>query len=298
MTEAIAYPFLCPASGTISAEPWRIEYEDGETDLGEVVAHWDYTTDLVLIRTLTLDTNQLLRDCGLHDETGIIISVELTTGDLGIRQSVWHEETSISSRESPVEHLIRLELSGHALQGRLELSTGITLLRGKPESILSPTMPGSRLWDDRQTSRLEGGGGRIPMEASNFTTLDSRLARAPWMFHVETTDPAASFLGHVQVRLNSNRTDILDAVRRREGAVLERMTNDLASHLVARIIDEEDFTGETEDYEIGSLGRTAAMWLESAFPGQELEMIRSMRLQSPARFEAMLSSVFGGHYGD
>lgn len=299
MVEAVAYPFLRPSGVSVRAGPWLLAVADGEVrELGEVIAHWDYTMNLVVSRTLTIDTNELLWECQFKGEAVVLLSVELTTGDAGIRNSIWQERVKVGPDRERLEQQIDLELEGQKLQGRVELTTSLSYLNGKSASTLSPTMIGSRLWDHQQVAHLEGGGGRLPMEASDFTALDPRLARAPWILHVETTDPYASFIGNVQVRLNSHRKDIVDAVRKREGPVLERLTNDLVRHLVSRVIDDEEFSGRSDEYEPGSIGRTVSIWLESAFPGQPIEQVRAMRLQSTARFDAMLASGFGGHYGD
>ena len=296
MSEAIAYPFLRPLAATISAEAWQYQDEDGRKDLGDVLPHWDYTVGLILIRKLRLYPGKLLEECALSDRANVMISVEMTTGDVGVRRCLWKKNVLLEFEQDVLEEQICLEISGQELQGQIELATSVSLINGRPHSSLAPSIAGSRLWGDRFVCQLEGGGGRLPMNASDFTALDQRLARAPWIFHLETAELDASFLGHFQVRLNSHRSDVVGAISKSDPMILERITHELVHHLLSQVMDWDEFTGESEDYDSESIGWTAAQWLSQAFPEEDISEIQAMRRQAPAKFRAILSSTFGGHY--
>ncbi|MDQ2068647.1 hypothetical protein [Natronospira bacteriovora] len=298
MSETVAYPFLRPLAGTISAAAWRYRGYEGLMELGGVIPHWDYTTDIVVSRNLDVHADNLLEECALRDGAKFVISVGLTTGDVGIRRSLWKEELLISRGQGVLEREISIELPGQELQGHLDLMTSVSLVDGEPKNRLAPSFPGSRIWDDRLVCQLEGGGGRLPMEASDFTAVDPRLGKAPWMFHLETSDLDASFLGHFQVRLNSHRGDVIEAIHNSDTAILERLTNELVHHLISQVMDWDDYSGKSDDYEEESIGWTVSQWLDQAFPEEGLDEIMAMRKRAPAKFRAILSSTFGGHHGD
>src|ERR1700722_8184905 len=66
MTRTI-WPYIRPRSG-IETGAWQIRVPDGVEPLPAELPHWDYNTDLHLTRSVTLDVDTILPQCGLADD--------------------------------------------------------------------------------------------------------------------------------------------------------------------------------------------------------------------------------------
>ncbi|WP_019572094.1 hypothetical protein [Thioalkalivibrio sp. ALMg3] len=293
MSEAVAFPFLRPSESRIEAGPWRTLSPDGDGFLPEILGDWDYSVDLELERSLRVDLDGMCSDAGLQTSSTFVVSVYLVTGELKIRRSIFRKVVSGDSAPDQIE-IGPFVLQGSDLQGVVELTTSITLEKASRSNALAPIAPGSRLWWDRFICRLEGGGGRLPMEARNFSEVSAAYARAPWYFRLEAARLEDRFEMAFQVVLNSSRLDTFEAISREEPVIMSILQADLVRHVTSRLLDNDEFTAHPEDYPDGSVGSLVSGWLQAAFPELAPEQIRDLRDQRPADFDAVIASNFGG----
>lgn len=297
MNSSFASPFLRPAEGTVSSSPWLLTDEKGAEPLTDPIPEWDYSVDLSLSRTVRLDTARFLTDCHLAVGSRIAIVVHMKTGDAGIRRLVHREEIDLASGKGNHEFLLKSLFTGSEMQGSLELVTRIVLAEGIPKSSLAPSEPGSLLWEDVRQFKLEGGGGRLPMEAADFREIRPEYARAPWYLDVETKDLDASFIAACRIVLNLNRDDIISAVKKKSSTVLALLSSDLVRHVASMVIEMEELGDNLHQYDDGTVGATVISWMRTAFPDKSLDEVRAIKRGDPAKFEAILASVFGGNHG-
>ncbi len=293
MSEVLAFPFLRPGRSRIEAGPWMGPDADGAYELPELLPDWDYSVGLGLHRTLELDLDGLSSDTGLGPSSSLLLHVYVVTGELKLRKCVFDQALRDCSGSLQVQ-IGPLELEGAELQGYIDLVTVLSVERAERIERLAPMAPGSRLWEDQFRCRLEGGGGRLPMETRDFSEVSARYALAPWYFRLEESRLDDRFEAAFQVILNTRRQDVLEAISRKETLMMSTLQGDLVRHVVTRLLRSEEFTLRAEDYPDGSIGAVAAAWLDAAFPDQEPGQIRDMLEQRPADFEAIVFSVFGG----
>lgn len=296
MSKHYASPFKCPSVEAVRPGEWLRLSESGSEPLQNPVENWDYSVDLNLMRSVVLDVKRILRDCELKDGSRLSVVVHVKTGDAGIRNIIFQESFLLNRAAETCEVIIERLLGGEELQGGLSLTTRLLLEEGVADSELSPIIPGSCLWEDTFSYQLEGGGGRLPMETADFKAIRPEIAGAPWFLDVDCFRPEANFIRSCRVVLNSNRGDILEAIQKKDALVLSLLSSDLVRHACQCMLDLEGFGGQKKRYEEGSFGFAVMNWLETAFPGQAVNDIRILKKRDLARFEAILSSTYGGGY--
>lgn len=297
MSEPVAFPFLRPVPARVSASLWRrrVGHEEYEV-LPEVLTKWDYSVDLLLQRTLEIDLPGICQDTSLGACASFLFNIYLETGELRVRRTLFQRTLSAGggSVSLPVDDL---KLEGTRLQGGAELITVLSLAQGEREGSLAPVALGSRLWEDRFNCKIEGGGGRLPMESMDFSAVQGRFAHAPWYFELRPADLDNRFESAFRAILNTNRADVHEPLIRGEPMLTSLFRADLVRHVLSQVLNSDDFTGDESDYPDGSLGAVAASWLDAAFPDEELSQVRR-RAQDDARtYEAMIASVFGSPDG-
>jgi hypothetical protein len=261
-------------------------------ELPDVLTNWDYSVDLVLERSLELDLAGICRDTGLGVGTSFLLTVYLETGDLRVRRTVF-QRTLYRDEEASALNLSNLSLPGEGLQGCLELITVLSLAQGVRKNPIAPVNLGSRLWQDTFKCQIEGGSSRLPMESRNFSCIGGRISYAPWYFELRSEDLYQRFESAFRAFLNTNRPDVHEPLTLTEPTITSLFRADLVRHVLSRILNADDFSGDEQDYPNGSLGAVTASWLDAAFPGENLQQIRQKAHDDARHFEAMISSVFG-----
>lgn len=291
MRANIAYPFQRVTEESVEAEPWQLLAEEEYADLPAAIEHWDYDTRLDLRRTISFDLIHVLAEARLREDSQLALVVLCTTGKGSVRRVVWKEE--VERRSAPIE--IRLQISGHELQGDLQLETLLTLISpGRRPLALGASLPGSRLWGDTFSAILEGQQGRLPIAVVDLQLANSLYGLAPWYVDWSGASLEASFLGRVQLLLNTRRPDIMDRLDSGDPTLTGLAAADVAKQILRSLISDPvcEFAGDPESYPPDSLGSVAAEWFQACFPEHTVEEIRSMIMVDASAFEAAIQSAF------
>lgn len=294
MSEPVAFPFFRPDPEVVSADPWFRESDEQRREpLPDILPHWDYSVDLSIGRSLRIDLATLRQQTALEPDSSFLLSVFLQTGDMPVRRSVFSQVVDADHADEEEIEIGPVTIHGHRLQGRIELSTSLAFNEGGRRSSLSPLAPGSRLWDDRFVTQIEGGGSRMPMESRDFASLSHHLAHAPWYIDLSANRPEERFESVFRVILNTARTDIHDALIRGEQPLTSIFRAEIVRHVLMRVLLSQELELDAGDFPDGSLGTVALSWMATAFPEEDVGQIRQKAMDDPARFESMISSVFG-----
>ena len=294
MSEPIAFPFLRPDPEVVSAEPWSRESEEELREpLPDILPHWDYSVDLNIGRSLRIDLAALRQQIELEPDSTFLLNVFLQTGDMPVRRNIFSRLVDAGNADDEEIEIGPVTIHGHELQGRIELSTSLAFNQGGRRSPLSPLAPGSRLWDDRLVTQIEGGGSRMPMESRDFSSFSRDLAHAPWFIDLSANRPEERFESVFRVILNTARTDIHGPLIRGEQPLTSLFTAEIVRHVLMRVLLSEELELDAGDFPDGSLGAVALSWMATAFPEEDVGQIRQKAMDDPARFESMISSVFG-----
>ncbi|WP_018144857.1 hypothetical protein [Thioalkalivibrio sp. AKL6] len=294
MSEVVAFPFLRPDPGVITAGPWHRELgEDLREPVPEILPHWDYSVDINIGRSLMIDLVDLCRQTQLELDSTFLLNVFLQTGDMPVRRNVFSKTVAADTLDHGEIAIGPIRINGDTLQGRIELFTSLAFNHGSRLSRLAPLAPGSRLWDDRFVIQIEGGGSRMPMESRDFSSFSRQLSDAPWYIHLSANRVEERFASVFRVILNTARPDIYGPLIRGEQPLTLLFRAEIVRHILMRLLLSEELEFDAGDFPDGSLGAVALSWLATAFPEEDVGQVRQKAMDDPARFESMISSVFG-----
>lgn len=292
----VALPFLVLSVSAVKCDGWLVGLP-GEplSRASDILDGWDYDQDIHVSTTVEIDFEQAALDLGLQPSDLRLAAVLMVgTGAGNLPRRLDRLATEILSADRATCEL-RAVIPGSSLSGRVRL--GLHLLLEAPlygGSALSPRHRGSRLWClDKDILIEDGGDARFPVELVSFSRETVRnapweLARnAPWMIDWNPSQLEADFSGNVRLYVNSDNKAIAERFVEGDPATLQVMVADVMTQLIQAVLIVEDEEGLSQ-YDEGSIGHQAAVWLEMAFPGQRLTHIRDEIGRFPGRFRAAI----------
>lgn len=296
MSTRIAFPFLTLPDSAVCLGDWMAG-DPGQPlqPVGSMLENWDYARDLELRVCIRVDFEVAADALDIPaDELRlrVVLLAGTGTGTMPRRRDRVCEKPVT---ETSGETVLSARLSGRGLSGRLFMAVFVTL-EAEPEngSDLSPGVPGARLWQsDRDVLIEDGGDSRFPVEAVSFSEMfhGTLQARAPWYLHWHPGDYQQDFSASVRLYVNSDREDLLARFVDGDGPTLQAILGDAVTQLVGAALWTDDIADVFEECEAGSVGRQIRHWLDLAFPGTDLEIVRTMHDRMPGKVRAALLSV-------
>jgi hypothetical protein len=295
MSRTVSRGYLEPSPKCFSASEWLVTPSGWEPISDPVeIAHWDYATDLLIERTLSVDIDalrtQALLDSG--DELRCVIQWTSTSTDL--------QGSSVPTILTGGSNELRCSVPGIEVGGILKLRTTVAVGIGDNDdrNPLAARRSGSILWLDDFQLFLEGDASRFPTEALSFKANGLGPQGCAWRIMVKTSDLYAPALSAVRVILNKDHP-AYDRLADTTDSAAARLTEqyllyDVARQLVIAALLEDEF--QSEDYERGSIGAVLRGRLMTYFghEGGEVEPLRQRWRLSPADIDAELQPYFLG----
>ena len=294
MRGSVAFPFLTLEEEAIQAGPWQLALNDNEfRDASEYLPDWDIGSSIRVRRSLRVDHAAAARQTGIKP-SDLRLAVVATVGTAGGRLPRYAPARQrLDVDPAGAETLIDFSIAGAALSNVVRLTTEVVLAK-VPEDAeeLAPHHVGDRLWSHKEKVRIEGEQLRFPIEAVDLRgLLDDPIAEtAPWLVHWLPGEWTSDFHGAFRLFLNSANVEVQRAVEEENTLVLQAMIADVMSQLCERLLKETEPTAEevTRDCEPGTVGAQARSWLELAWPGRDLDYVRSVLDNTPNIFRASL----------
>ncbi|MEU7700947.1 hypothetical protein ACF064_18040 [Streptomyces sp. NPDC015492] len=285
-------PYRSPSEDVVAAGPWRLVLDDGEVPLPEALPHWDYRMDLALRRTVRVDLDRVRAQCGLPEETVLMLAAVWTAS--GSHLSGPGHRTRLSDRGVGIVDL-EVRLPGADLGGLLVLDTALVLAErrsdGRPSS---PRRAGSVLWSERDSVRLQGDAPQFPMAVIDFAHT-SFPDGAAWHLQISGGMESATMgslllLVNEQNKVTTAAFENAHKPRAVDHVVLSAVYADAARTMIEYALSHEDFS-EDSDYAEDSLGATLLSLFDQLFPDQSVTDVRLRRLQSPSIFASDLQAA-------
>ncbi len=293
-SSARTWPYRRPARGRVHAHPWRFAIESG-APVGESVDHWDPSTDLHISQRVRVDLSALRSDCGLSTEA-----------PLRLVASWWCEGTTIRSPGTRVdlpatEHhdtVLELMLDASQLAGVVHLQTSIVVAERLERRPLTAHVPGSVLWEEAHTLRLEGSGARFPMDAISFANSGPDFPmNAAWRLEWDPEDLEIPVLGGVRLHMNRDHPMMKSVIERpddvRSQVVVAAMQFDVARTLLRGALERDDFVHRTVAWPADSVGKVLERLIKERFKGYGAAMLQNKLRGSPDTFDALLQHGLG-----
>lgn len=295
MNRRIAFPFLTLTDIAVDASPWLFSLNDGDwQQLGDFLPDWDTKSLIRIRRTLSVDPLIAADNLGVQLGTfRLSLGVRIGTGPGRLPKLIllreWRELETDTWRED-----LDLEITGKWLSHVLDIQTQL-MLAAQAEDCdpLSPTRIADRLWSDTRRIRLEGEEPRFPIEFADFKTLfgDSILASTPWYLHWTPLDWNRDFHGAVRLYLNKHQPDFIEKMLEHDRPTLQVLLSDVMGQICERFVSDSSADEIIMGAEPGSLGAQAAIWLKNAWPGKNIDFIRSELENRPGKFWASLLTL-------
>ncbi len=293
MSTAQTWPYLRADPGRIKTSGWLLSHPDGDRRLDEALGDWDPATPVNLKQTIHADLDGIRTDCRLPPEARLRLTTYWHSNGTRIRGVGARLELNGAELTVP----LTLGVDGFNLSGSIGLHSVISLSQALPPRPIIAWRPGTILWQESHTLRLEGGGSRFPMEILDFTKCGWQFPnRAAWMLEWDPEDLELPVLGGMRLYLNSDHPRVkrmlefpkeLD-VRIFQGA----MQYDVARTLIRGALLNPEFIQRDEPWPTDSVGKTIWLLFRS-FTGDSPETLRQMMDNDVARFEARLQHHLG-----
>ncbi|MDG4836938.1 hypothetical protein O7631_10465 [Micromonospora sp. WMMD967] len=294
-----AYPYRT-ASNHVSADPW-VHTDDGVA-AADHLPSWDYGTLLHFSRRVTVEMTALLTACGFDGPVSLAMNVRYWPSTSLVRRSATHVPLQYDDLSRQIETILEVEIPGTDLAGALTLETTIVLAASVGDAPpFVARRPGSVLWRDQTSIRLEGNAGLLPVAPVSFKT-QGLPEQAAWYVSVDSAEWSSAAMGNLLVLLNDDNDQVSEAVRKPkdpQAVVLwDALTVDVVYDLVGRALEDDEFPSEEEvkdDWEV----TTAALvhGLIRAFlkmPNETLadatDRLREERRRDPSRLRASVQS--------
>jgi hypothetical protein len=286
------------ATDQVSADPWL---NQTGAPLGDFLPTWDYGFVLRCSRTLRVDTTALRVQCGLSPTAPLSVNVRYWPTTSLLRRTACHLPLGPGGG---IERLIEIDVPGDGLAGAVVVETTVVLAGpvddGEP---FVARRPGSILWRDQHTIRLEGSSGLLPVAPVSFKR-QGLPEQAAWYISVDSAEWGSAAMGNLLVLLNDDNARVraaLEAPAAPETALLwDALTVDLVCDLVGRALEDEEFASWPTDHVGRDREPTTAGLIHGMIrgflmlPGEKLEeaidRLRDERRRDPSRMRAATQS--------
>jgi hypothetical protein len=282
MTRTI-WPYIRPRSG-IETGAWQIRVPDGVEPLPADLPHWDYNTDLHLTRSVVLDVDTILPQCGLADDARLGVAAVWRSSGSGLR-ALADRKLVTRGASGPVRLELDVVLKGTDIGGVLSMTTQLFLdSRGSTNDATAPHRPGSVLWSDEGSVRLQGDAARFPMDLVDFHN-EVFPDDSGWHLKIGH-DLEAAAMGSILLLINSANKALAQAVARAaaprpvDRMVLSALYADVTRAMIEHALVQPEFDDRT-DYPEESLGEVLRNLCRQVFPGEPIDELRLRHVNSP-----------------
>ncbi len=281
MARPVSVGYLTAQPTSVGASEWLVTPTGLEPLANPThIPNWQYSTDLSINRTLTVDTDELRQATRLESADEIRCLITWTSSATGLQGA--SEPRTVDAGANHVCATV----PGTETGGFLLVQTTISTVPGPTasRSPLAAHRSGSTLWSDEIRIELEGDISRFPTEALSF---DATGLGGP---------QEASALSCVRILLNTDNEvyrRLTETPYSPEAQVTQRfLAYEVARQLVVAALAQGELS--TVDYESGSLGNVLRARLRDYFAeeGDAIEPLRSRWTMFPSDIDAELQRYF------
>ncbi len=291
----IALPFLALSNGVVDFSGWTIGAPNEPlSPASDILENWDYEQDIQVAARVEIDFMAAAKLLEI-DPSILRLAVVMVagTGAGTMPRRLDRLQTAIIDANNTSVAVDAVVLS-RKLSGQLQLNL-LILLESPIEmgGALSPKQRGARLWQNQKNILLEDGGdSRFPIELASFSeSFKGRPEQyAPWLVEWNPTTLDADFSGNLRLYINSDNELITERFVEGDPLTLQAMVADVMTQMIETALTSDD-EAELTQYEEGSIGYQARVWMEMAFSGQSRDSIRQMRAYKPGKFKASILAI-------
>ncbi len=294
MSSQIAFPFLTLSASSVRAEKWLVSLDGSRWDTAEdYLQDWDYASTVFVRRCIYIDKQAASQELGMsRHEATYQIRTRIGTGS-GRLPRIITRATVANYEEVSGNSCIEVKIDGSQLSTVLDLHSEVVLAQKVDStSRISPRHAGDRLWQDRKRIRLEGEETRFPIQIVNLRKMLGNVvaARAPWYLHW-SRDWSRDLHGAFQLFLNEEYEEVINRVKVHDPLILQAILGSTITQVCEAVLTDPDFDKSAAELDDGAIGAQALSWIEQAWPGKDLEYVRTIHENRPGLFHSTLIAL-------
>lgn len=286
---SVLMPHLEVDAELVHWQPWIAKVNGSAgSPVGEQLDGWDYSTKLTFSRSGTVDVDRVLEQSGIPDAArlGVYLKVDCKHSDYMDTHVVPLSEVD---EEGLLEATIEVPPGHVAADVRLE--AGIVLLAdGRTTKARAARKPGSILLRARHSLRLEGVGGRMAIELSEFP---AEWAGSPWRVQIDYDEFAVDSFARSTVLLVNNNHPAADEVLNDKNPQFTRVASLIKADIVRAHLLRVAVAGTpmVPDADEGSVAHQLEIYSELIFASSLADVIARVK-SDPEDVEVVLKSHF------
>lgn len=294
MGGVVVLPFCTLTDRSVMAGKWNVSVDDAAMiELASCLKSWDSSSKVQLKRSVKIDWDLVSRELGV---SGVCLQLHVVVGTgSGKIPRIILNTHSHNLEPDTSEYYFDEYIGPRQLSSAIFLDTIITLAnQASVESIISPSLPGSRLWSERVRIALGSDESQFPMEVINFADISylNIPAGALWFLHWSAADWDRQFSSAVRLYLNSSAPSFVEKVKASDPLILQMLMSEVMHQICERLLHEYDFDTLSNTPAIsGSLLDVAYSWIRQAWPGMSLGFVKTVLDQAPGEFSAKLNAL-------
>jgi len=288
----VAFPFRVSSFTEEDIEPWHWSNSERiPVAVNTSVPGWDYFADLRFQRHCHIDLDRIRHECGLEGKAPLQLAVIWSCSRTMTRQVEWVSE---SSSEPRLSVRVEIVLPSTRIAESITIETVLYLPeKGEATNSLVPHRRGTPLCQERVEIFLEGSGSRFPVEIVPFSSSLTRInaADAYWYLDFIERDLFAPVMRAIRVYLNADHEDIVDRLNSGEIELQRALSGAIISETVQFAIQEQEFSLDEDSFPPESMGEWAQSLVRSAFPGLDVDDLRSQFTSRHSMMSARIQST-------
>jgi hypothetical protein len=263
--------------------------------LPERLIDWDPMQNLSIKRTVVVETQRFMKECGLGRDGEVSLVVSWRSPGSGQRGAAFRQDIEGTADEYVCN--LDVHIPGVDLAGSVLIMTRVLLKKGGvKDDPLAASRPGSILWEDSVSLQLEGLGSRFPMEVVDFGLI-GLPKNASWRLQWPRDNLQAQAMGCMCLLLNKAHKRVLSAVVKNPPdpearAIWSAINVGVAREIIVGALGDEAFMAKDIEFKDGSVGQIAIDLIERAFPSRGKQAALECLKATPDHFECEIQAGF------
>lgn len=286
-------PYIRPKSAAIQSSLWR-HVGKGDLQDGQVIDGWDQNLTITATRMIEVEFPHFDADRYTEGARMALIPTWWSDGT-GLRGRGEAQEIVIEAGVAKRKYDIALTIPGTSLARNVQLRAALVLVEPTKAMLgqaLSPHRPGSVLWEDAISLRLDGDAPRFPISVVDFVDNQLGSANACWRFDWSPADPTLPAMATMRLLVNARQKAFHAAVTSREPtpaqvAIRSALKFALGEEMLRLALDHaQELEQSRRDFMPDSGGQVLIELVQRIYPGMGPVMCADRRRECPGEFAA------------
>lgn len=302
MSKVEIVPYLLPEETRMKPKLWILDMNSELILIQEsyyFLKDWDPGLSFTAYIDFDCDVSGIFQDCCLSNSSKLLLGTSWYSSGTnlsGIGQTVELD----SSTDMLIDRLTLL-VPGEQVSKNIKLTLSIVLLENTNPKSLSPSLPGTILWQDLCEIQLPDGDGRFPTDLIDFSSTSSLVSygNAAWFLDWDQDNLHQIVDKDIRLYMNSHNDRVKKAVSGQDGsekAIIDTIRYEIGKTWILSALNNKDFITDPYQYPPGSVGWVVYRLIELLFAPNNAKDLRALS-QDASRFELLLQeklSIFGG----